>query len=217
MLHHLSDGHVSPHAIQTAADPVPDSLAQVHPRYIAGLPEVNHSMSPRGPGKPPHQTSERQERAICHGHQRRPRRRETRPACSHLAGRITDCVCRLSERPLPCLLHVCSDVPVPRDSTRQRTALRLGPLRISCQRSSTKRLVDCVNRICEQRTLNPRVQRHWSSPLVTSLNLPAEERFKPRHAAGAARPWPSVERRRCTPTTTTVHTDRRNCAHRPSL
>ena len=28
------------------------------------------------------------------------------------------------------------------------------------------------------------------------------------------RPW---NRRRCTPTATTVHTDRRNCAHRPSL
>ena len=54
------------------------------------------------------------------------------------------------------------------------------------------------------------VQRHWSSPLIMSLNLPAEERFKPRHAAGAARPWPSVE-------TPTVHTDRRNCVDRPSL
>jgi hypothetical protein len=37
------------------------------------------------------------------------------------------------------------------------------------------------------------------------------------HAARVARPWPSAESRRCTPTATTVHTDRRNCAHRPSL
>ena len=37
------------------------------------------------------------------------------------------------------------------------------------------------------------------------------------HAASVARPWPSAESRRCTPTATTVHTDRRNCAHRPSL
>jgi hypothetical protein len=37
------------------------------------------------------------------------------------------------------------------------------------------------------------------------------------HAASMARPWPSAESRRCTPTATTVHTDRRNCAHRPSL
>jgi len=32
---------------------------------------------------------------------------------------------------------------------------------------------------------------------------------KPKHATGAARPWPSAE-------TPTVHTDRPNCANRPS-
>ena len=60
------------------------------------------------------------------------------------------------------------------------------------------------------------VQRHWSSPLVTSLNLPAEERFKPRtrrwrgpsvavrgNADGAHRP-PQL----CTPTVVTAYTDR---------
>jgi hypothetical protein len=39
--------------------------------------------------------------------------------------------------------------------------------------------------------------------------LDSAARVKPEHAAGAARPWPSVE-------TPTVRTDRRNCTHRPS-
>jgi hypothetical protein len=63
---------------------------------------------------------------------------------------------------LPCLLRVCSDVPVLRGISRPQTVLRLGGLRISCQRASVKMLVDCVNRTPEQRTLNPRVR--GSSP-----------------------------------------------------
>ena len=63
---------------------------------------------------------------------------------------------------LPCLLHVCSDVPVLRGISRPQTVLCLGGLRISCQRASVKILVDCVNRTPEQRTFNPRVR--GSSP-----------------------------------------------------
>ncbi len=47
MHRHMSDSHVSHRVIQAAADPLRENLAQVHARYIAGLPEVNHSMSPR--------------------------------------------------------------------------------------------------------------------------------------------------------------------------
>jgi len=68
-----------------------------------------------------------------------------------------------------CLLHVCSDVPVPHGRTRQRTALRLGRLRISPQRASVKMLVDWMNRTPEQRTLNPRVRRRWSAALSQYL------------------------------------------------
>jgi len=52
-----------------------------------------------------------------------------------------------------------------RGSTRQRTALRFGPLRISRQRDGIKVLVDWMNRIPEQRTLNPQVRgpRTWRS------------------------------------------------------
>ena len=46
--------------------------------------------------------------------------------------------------------------------------------------------------------------------------LDSAAHVKPEHATSAARPWPSAESRRCIPTATTVHTDRRNCAHRPS-
>src|SRR5260370_26972895 len=56
---------------------------QVQARYIAGLREVNHSMSPRASGIASQQTSEHQARATRHDLQHSPRRRGTRPACSH--------------------------------------------------------------------------------------------------------------------------------------
>jgi len=74
-----------------------------------------------------------------------------------------------------CLLHVCSDVPVPRGRTRQRAALRLGRLRISRQRAGVKKLVDWMNRIPEQRTLNLRVRRRWLSG-ADCLSRPAGQR-----------------------------------------
>jgi hypothetical protein len=46
----------------------------------------------------------------------------------------------------------------------------------------------------------------------SAVHLKARE-----NAVSAARPWPSVNSRRCAPTATTVHADRRNCAYRPSL
>ena len=46
MHRHMNDGHVSHRVIQAAADPLLENLAQVHARYIAGLPEVNHSILP---------------------------------------------------------------------------------------------------------------------------------------------------------------------------
>ena len=51
---------------------------------------------------------------------------------------------------LPCLLHVCSDVPVLRGTCRPQTVLRLGALRVSCQRFGVKMLVDWMNRISER-------------------------------------------------------------------
>jgi hypothetical protein len=74
---------------------------------------------------------------------------------------------------LRCLLHVCSDVPVPRGSARQRTAVRLGRLRISRQHASVKTLVDLMNRTPERRALNLRA--HWSScrvPMAMVLTQP---------------------------------------------
>lgn len=59
----------------------------------------------------------------------------------------------------------------------------------------------------------PAPAREVSGPLggrTQGCTLDSAARVKPGHAASAARPWPSVE-------TPTVHTDRRNCAHRPSL
>jgi hypothetical protein len=70
---------------------------------------------------------------------------------------------------LPCLLHVCSDVPVLRGINRPQTVPRLGGLRVSCQHASVKVLVECENRIPEQRTLNPRVRSRWPSALSLSL------------------------------------------------
>ncbi len=58
--------------------------------------------------KPPHQTPGHQARAIRHDLQHSPGRRERAPLAATLAGGITDCICRLSERPssmfAPCLL-----------------------------------------------------------------------------------------------------------------
>jgi len=62
----------------------------------------------------------------------------------------------------PCLLHVCSDVPVPRGISRPRTVFRLGRLPVSRQRASANVLVKYSNRTPEPRTLNPRVR--GSSP-----------------------------------------------------
>jgi hypothetical protein len=50
----------------------------------------------------------------------------------------------------------------------------------------------------------------------TGCTLDSVARVKPGHAASAARPWRSVDRRRCAPTVVTVRTDRRNCARRLS-
>jgi len=72
-------------------------------------------------------------------------------------------LCRIGlDLRVPCLLHVRSDVPVPRGSTRPQAALRLGRLRASCQHVMVKMLVDWVNRTPEQRTLNQRAEA--SSP-----------------------------------------------------
>src|SRR5690349_5112242 len=107
-----------------------------------------------------------------------------------------------------CLLRACSDAMVRAGTTQHPVTL---PREVAVQLRTSQHSCDSSfpKYASEQRTLNPRVQRHWSSPLVTSLNLLAEARFKPRHAAGAAGPWPSAE-------TPTVHTDHHNCAHRPS-
>ena len=70
---------------------------------------------------------------------------------------------------LPCLLHVCSDVPVLRGINRPQTVPRLGGLRVSCQNVSVKMLVECENRTPEQRTLNPRVRSRWPSALSRKL------------------------------------------------
>jgi hypothetical protein len=59
---------------------------------------------------------------------------------------------------VPCLLHVGSDVPVPRGISRPRTVFRLGRLPVSCQRASANMLVEYSNRTPEQRTLNPRAR-----------------------------------------------------------
>jgi hypothetical protein len=55
----------------------------------------------------------------------------------------------------------------------------------------------------------PREVSGPSGGRTQGCTLDSAARVKPGHAASAARPWPSVE-------TPTVHTDRRNCAHRPS-
>ena len=44
--------------------------------------------------------------------------------CITPAAATTDCICRFSECPSPCLLHVCSDVAVPSDSARYQAAAK---------------------------------------------------------------------------------------------
>lgn len=59
------------------------------------------------------------------------------------------------------MLHVCSDVSVPRGISRPRTVFRLGRLPVSRQRATANMLVEYSNRTPEQRTLN--LQAHRSS------------------------------------------------------
>jgi hypothetical protein len=59
----------------------------------------------------------------------------------------------------PVWLHVRSDVPVPRDISRQQTAPQLGRLRLSCQHATVKILVDRRSRKRKLRNINPRAHR----------------------------------------------------------
>ena len=137
---------------------------QVRARYIAGLPEVSYSMSSRASGKPPHQTSRHQARAIRHDLQHSPRCRERAQLAATLAGGITDCICRLRERPsprfAPCLLGC-------RGTARQRpsshgTRPRGQPYRLARRGTWRHMMIRGKGVKSNRAALNPRVR--GSSP-----------------------------------------------------
>jgi len=99
-------------------------VAQVHARYIAGLPKVITART-ESPGKatsPDVQASGRSDppRPSTHFESA-----GTRPACSHAGeGLLTERVCPLGTWPPPCLLHICSAVAVSCDSARYQAAAK---------------------------------------------------------------------------------------------
>ena len=127
-----------PHALRSLmavadsrSSPGEPRVAQVHARYIAGLPKVNHRTYTKGPAKPCHQTSGHRALAIRHDLQRIPgmsgRVWPLAPS-PPLAGVITERIWPLGHVAVamfaPCLLGC-------RVPTRQRTVrcgTRTGPI-----------------------------------------------------------------------------------------